>query len=79
MVGLGTHMHNVSTLHLVLFEMTRAQLMLPFKTSLISRDSRENCLPQAGYTCTHTSQIIRTVGGKRAWAWYDCLVHPKCV
>ena len=33
MVGLGTHMHNVSTLHLVLLEMTRAQLVLPFKKS----------------------------------------------
>ena len=55
MVVLGTHMHYVSTLHLVLLEMTRAQLVLPFKKSLISRDSLENCLPQAGYTCTHST------------------------
>ena len=79
MVGLGTHMHNVSTLHLVLLEMTRAQLMLPFETSSISRDSLENwlLLPQAGYTCTHTSQIIRILGGKRPWERYDYLVRPK--
>ena len=55
MVGLGTHMHNVSSLHLVLLELTRAQLVLPFKKSLISRESLENCLPQAGYTCTHST------------------------
>ena len=42
MVGLGTHVHNVSTLHFVLLEMTRAQLELPFKKS--SMDPLDNWL-----------------------------------
>ena len=41
--------------------------------------AREVYRTQARYTCTHTSQIIWTLGGKRAWARYDCLVwvRPK--
>ena len=36
--------------------------------------AREVYRTQARYICTHTSQIIRILGGKRTWARYNCLV-----